>query len=68
MQRKMSNEKIARRKISFSTHKTRFFSFFLVFGPLLLSKLLTFSIFYSIKKNSRAIGGPPSVLQIIFQL
>jgi hypothetical protein len=31
VQRKRSNEKVARRKISFSTHKkTRFFSFFLL--------------------------------------
>jgi hypothetical protein len=44
VQMKRRNEKIARRKISFPTHKTRFFFlFFLLFGPLLLSKLLTFS-------------------------
>jgi hypothetical protein len=29
MQRKKNNEKIKRRKISFSTYKTHFFSFFL---------------------------------------
>ncbi len=40
MQRKMRNEKIARRKISFSTYKMLFFP---LFGPLLLSRLLTFS-------------------------
>jgi hypothetical protein len=43
VQMKMSNEKIARRKISFATHKPRLFLFFLLFGPALLSKLLTFS-------------------------
>jgi hypothetical protein len=40
------NEKIARRKISFPTYKTCFFSFFFLCGPLLLSKLITF--FYSL--------------------
>jgi len=39
VQKKLSNEKIAKRKISFPTHKDAFFSF----GPLQLSKLLTFS-------------------------
>jgi hypothetical protein len=33
VQRKMNNEKIARRKINFSTYKTRFFSFFLSLDP-----------------------------------
>jgi hypothetical protein len=46
MQMKRSNEKIARRKISFPTHKILFFSFF---GPLLLSKLLAFSFFIHFK-------------------
>jgi hypothetical protein len=42
---KRSNEKIARRKMSFLTHKMHFFSFyFLLFGPLLLSKLSNFLI------------------------
>jgi hypothetical protein len=40
VQRRRSNGKIARRKISFSAYKTPFFS--LLFGPLLLLKLLTF--------------------------
>jgi len=43
---KGSNEKIARRKITFSTHKT---SFFLLFGPILISKLLTFSFLVHFK-------------------
>jgi len=38
-----SNEKIARRKISFSTHKMCFFFLFSSLWTLLLSKLLTFS-------------------------
>ncbi len=49
MQRKRSNEKIAIRKISFSTHKMLFSFFFLLFGPLLISKLLTFSFFFHFK-------------------
>ncbi len=50
VQRKRSNEKIIRRKISFLTNKTRFLFFFLVlFGPLLLSNLITF--FLKIKKQ-----------------
>jgi hypothetical protein len=40
VQRKMNNEKITRREISFPTYKTFFFFFFL--GPLLLSNLITF--------------------------
>jgi len=48
MQRKRSNEKIARRKKSFPTHKTLFFP--VVFGPLLLSKLLTFSFLVHFKR------------------
>jgi hypothetical protein len=46
-QMKRNIEKIARRKISFLTHKTRVF--FLLFGPLLLSKLLTFSFLVHVK-------------------
>jgi len=42
VQRKKNNEKITRRKLSFSTYKMIFF-LFLLFGRLLLSKLLTFS-------------------------
>jgi hypothetical protein len=47
VQMKWSNEKIARRKISFSTHKTHFFSF--PFGPLLLSKLVAFPLLVQFK-------------------
>jgi hypothetical protein len=50
VQRKRNNEKIARRKINFSTYKMQFFSFFLLFGPLLLSKLLTFSFLFHFKR------------------
>jgi hypothetical protein len=43
LQKKKSNEKITRRKISFPTYKTLFFFFFfLPFAPLLLSNLITF--------------------------
>jgi hypothetical protein len=48
VQRKRNNEKLVRRKISFSTHKIRFFSF--LFEPLLLSKLLTFSFLVHFKR------------------
>jgi len=41
VQRKRRNEKITR-KISIPTYKTLFSSFFLLFGPLLLSNLVTF--------------------------
>jgi hypothetical protein len=44
---KRSNEKLARRKISFPTHKMRFF--FSLLGPLLLSKLITFSFLVHLK-------------------
>jgi hypothetical protein len=50
MQMKMSNEKIARRKIIFPTHKTHFFFFFLLFGHVQLSKLLTFSVLVHSKR------------------
>jgi hypothetical protein len=43
VQKKKSNENITRRKIRFSTYKTRFF---FLFGPLLLSNLITFFISY----------------------
>ncbi len=46
VQRKMNNEKIKRRKISFLTYKTRFFSFFLLWTPHTF-KLHNFLIFYS---------------------
>jgi hypothetical protein len=39
VQRKKSNEKIKRKKTSFSIYKTHFILFFL--GPLLLSNLVT---------------------------
>jgi hypothetical protein len=43
MQRKMSNEKITRRKINFQLTKHDFFpSFFSLFGPLLFSHLIIF--------------------------
>jgi len=42
VQRKRNNEKIIRKKISFPTYKTCFSFFFLFFGPLLLSNLITF--------------------------
>jgi hypothetical protein len=45
VQMKRNIEKIARRKISFPTHKTCFF-FSVFFGPFLLSKLLTFSVLF----------------------
>jgi hypothetical protein len=43
-QMKMSIEKITREKKSFSTYKMHFL--FLLFGPFLLSKLLTFSLLF----------------------
>ncbi len=51
VQRKGSDGKITRRKISFSPYKIclfylLFFGLFLLFGPLLLSNLITFLIFY----------------------
>jgi hypothetical protein len=45
VQSKMNNEKIARRKINFSTYKTCFFFFFSFLWTFLLSKLQTFSFF-----------------------
>jgi hypothetical protein len=48
MQVKKSNEKIARRKISFLAHKTRFFVFSL--HNFLFSKLLTFSFLIHFKR------------------
>jgi hypothetical protein len=42
VQKKKSNEKITRRKISFSTYKMHFILFFSLFGPLQLSNLVTF--------------------------
>jgi hypothetical protein len=49
VQRKRSNEKITRRKISFPTYKTHFFSFFL-FEPPLLSNLITFLFLIHLKQ------------------
>jgi hypothetical protein len=49
VQRKMSNEKITIREIVFPTYKTRFFFQFFLFGPLLLSNLITFLIFIHFK-------------------
>jgi hypothetical protein len=48
MQRKMSNEKITKRKISFSTYKTSFL--FPLFEPLLLSNLITFLFLIHFKR------------------
>jgi len=47
VQRKRSNEKITRRKISFPTYKTLFFS--LLFEPLLFSNIITFLFFVHFK-------------------
>ncbi len=44
-----SNEKITRRKISFLTYKT-FYFIFLLFGPLLLSNLITFLFIIHFKR------------------
>jgi hypothetical protein len=41
VQMKWNNEKVKRRKISFSTYKTHFILFFF-FGPLLFSNLIIF--------------------------
>jgi len=49
VQMKRSNEKIVRRKIAFQLTKHVFSPFFFLFGPLLLSKLLTFSFFVHFK-------------------
>jgi len=45
VQMKRSNEKIASRQVSFfsNSQNTFFFLFFLLFGPFVLLKLLTFS-------------------------
>jgi hypothetical protein len=49
VQRKTRNEEIARGKISFPTYKMHFLFFFLLFGPFLLSKLLTFLFLVHVK-------------------
>jgi hypothetical protein len=49
VQRKRSNEKITRRKISLPTYKTCFF-FPLIIGTLLLSNLITFLFFIHFKR------------------
>jgi len=43
VQKKKNNGNTATRKISFSTYKMHFYFYFLSFGPLLFSNLLTFS-------------------------
>jgi hypothetical protein len=48
VQMKRNNNKIGRRKISFPTHKTRFF-FFRLFGLLLPTKLQTFKFLVHLK-------------------
>ncbi len=50
VQMKRSNEKNKKKKISFSTHKRFLFLFFLLFGPLLLSYLLTLSFLVYFKR------------------
>ncbi len=50
VQKKRSNEKIARRKIRFSTYKTQFSFLLLLFGLLLFSKVLTFSFLIRFKQ------------------
>ncbi len=53
VQRKMNNEKITKTQISFQTYKTRFFFpffFFFLFGPLLLSNLITFLFLIHFKR------------------
>jgi len=47
VQRKRINEKIIRRKISFSTYKMCVFFFF---GPFLFSNLITFLFFIHLKQ------------------
>jgi hypothetical protein len=50
VQRKMNNEKVTIREISFPTYKTCFFFlFFVLFGPLLLSNLITFLFLIHLK-------------------
>jgi hypothetical protein len=49
IQRKMSNEEITRRKISFPTYKTFFFSLF-PFAPLLLLNLIILFYFIHFKQ------------------
>jgi hypothetical protein len=43
VQRKRNNEKISKKKNKLSNSKNMIFFCFLLFGPLLLSKLLTFT-------------------------
>jgi hypothetical protein len=51
MKRRMSNEKLTRREISFSTYKTRFFSFFFsLFEPFLISNHITFLFLIHFKR------------------
>jgi hypothetical protein len=76
VQRKTSNEKLARRKITFIFQLTNlqnacsFFLFFVfsLFGPLLLSNLITFKFLIHLKTIRSDIGTSPEVLQIIFEL
>jgi hypothetical protein len=70
VQRKRNDEKITKnnkKKKSFPTYKTYLFFFnFLLFGPLLFSNLIIFLFILFEKLN--AIGAPPEVPQIIFEL
>jgi hypothetical protein len=49
VQRKISNENITRKEISFPTYKTRFFFLFFLFGPFLFSNVIIFFIFIHLK-------------------
>jgi hypothetical protein len=64
MQRKMSNDKITKREISFPTSKTHFFSFFFSIQTPPTFKPHNFLISYSFKMFLNVIGTPPKVLQI----
>jgi hypothetical protein len=70
VQRKTSIEKTAqkKKKKGFQLTKCISFFFFLLFGLLLFSKLLTFSSIVHFKRFKSAIGAPHSVLQIILEL
>jgi hypothetical protein len=61
VQMKRTNEKIERRKRSFTTYKMHFLF------PL-FSKLITFLFLVHFKRFKGAIEATPSILQIIFEL
>jgi hypothetical protein len=64
VQRKMRNEKITRRKISFPTYKTFFFPFWTppIFKPH------NFLIYYSFKMINFFLKAPLEVLQVLWLL